>query len=582
MATHVEIEVKFDVEAGFGLPDLLQLPGVDTVETPKEQVLQATYFDATDLRLLRGRITLRRRTGGTDEGWHLKLPAAGRARLEVHRPLGRATRTVPAPLLELVVPRVRGAALAPVVKMTTHRLVHRLLGPGGVELAEIADDTVTAEVLPAEPGQALQVSTWREVELELLEGDEALLEAASALLLSSGARPAGVGSKLARALGSRLAGPSPFPGEAAGEVGDPVAVKGKAKGKATGKGKAKDKSKAKDKGDKRAKAGKTPAPTAGSVAAAYLGAQARDLLVWDPHVRVDTDDAVHRMRVAARRLRSALTTFKPFVDAEALADLREELRWLGGVLGKARDAEVLHDRLVARARELPPELLLGPVVARLDTDLRAAYRQAHAEALADLSGARYFALVESLEALAAQVPPGEKAGAPVSALDARVRHAVRRMEASVSAARASVEALARVRAEAGTSEAAGDSTVVAVAARHRDDALHEVRKAAKRVRYAAEAVADVVGADATALAKAAESAQELLGEHQDGVVAAGVLRETAVRAHLAGENAFSYGVLLGRDALGWDAGDGGADPAAMLLDAAWHGVRAAAKGWPGR
>ncbi|MFN8074770.1 MAG: CYTH and CHAD domain-containing protein [Kineosporiaceae bacterium] len=581
MATHVEIELKFDVDAAFALPDLLPLPEVDTLEQPKEQVLQATYFDALDLRLLRGRITLRRRTGGGDEGWHLKLPAAGRARLEVHRPLGRATRTVPPALVELVEPRVRGAALAPVVTMTTHRTVHRLLGPGGVELAEVADDTVTAEVLPSGPGEALEISTWREIELELIDGDEALLEAASALLLRAGARPAGVGSKLARALGSRLTPEAPAGGQATSEVvpekdGKAKAGKAKASKAKTGKGK-RGKAKA---GKAKERPQPAPVPTAGSVAAAYLSGQARDLLVWDPHVRVDTDDAVHRMRVAARRMRSALATFKPFVDAEALAPLREELRWLGGVLGTARDAEVLHDRLVARARALSPDLLLGPVVARLDAELRQAYRDAHEGALRELRGARYFALVEQLEALLLQVPAGADAALPVAALGPRVRKAVRRMEAAVASAREAVTALAS--AQEAAAGAAVDSLAVALAGQHRDEALHEVRKAAKRVRYAAEAVADVVGSDATRLANAAEQAQELLGDHQDGVVAAAVLRETAVRAHLAGENAFSYGVLLGRDALGWEAVPGEPDPTSMLIDAAWHGVRRAAKGWPGR
>src|SRR5690348_766417 len=142
----------------------------------------------------------RRRTGGTDAGWHLKLPAAKKGRIEVRRGLGRSERTVPPQLLGLVRVQLRGEPVAPVARITTRRIVHRLRGENGTVLAEVADDHVTAEAL----GQELTTSTWREIEVELVEGDDGVLDAACAALIEAGARPSSSASKLERALVHRL------------------------------------------------------------------------------------------------------------------------------------------------------------------------------------------------------------------------------------------------------------------------------------------------------------------------------------------------------------------------------------------
>ncbi|GHH11697.1 hypothetical protein Srubr_75920 [Streptomyces rubradiris] len=85
------------------------------------------------------------------------------------------------------------------------------------------------------------------------------------------------------------------------------------------------------------------------------------------------------------------------------------------------------------------------------------------------------------------------------------------------------------------------------AGQERDRALHEARKKAKRTRYAAEAATDALGGPARALTKAMKSLTTLLGDHQDGVMARHTLRELAAVAHAAGENAFAYGLLYGRE-----------------------------------
>ena len=83
------------------------------------------------------------------------------------------------------------------------------------------------------------------------------------------------------------------------------------------------------------------------------------------------------MRVATRRLRSALATFRPLLDREQTEPLREELKWIAGMLGAARDAEVMQERLTGLLSEQPVELVIGPVQQHIDRELRTAYRTAH-------------------------------------------------------------------------------------------------------------------------------------------------------------------------------------------------------------
>jgi inorganic triphosphatase YgiF len=196
MTEFLEIEQKFDVDTGFERPPFGGLPGVSAAE-PVLYHLSATYFDTADGRLAASKITLRRRTGGTDEGWHLKLPADAGARREVHAPLGTTERQVPEVLAARVAEVTGGAPLAPVAVLNTERTVVTLHGEDGRVLAEVADDDVTARRLAPSPGRELR---WREVEVEVPTADPALQRAAADVLFAAGARPAGHGSKLARVL----------------------------------------------------------------------------------------------------------------------------------------------------------------------------------------------------------------------------------------------------------------------------------------------------------------------------------------------------------------------------------------------
>src|SRR5215475_11878166 len=104
----IETETKYDADDDTALPDLNSLPQVRSTRGPDHQRLQAEYYDTADLVLLRSGITLRRRTGGHDPGWHLKLPTGGLGREEIRLPLGQAGRRVPADLANLVKARSRG------------------------------------------------------------------------------------------------------------------------------------------------------------------------------------------------------------------------------------------------------------------------------------------------------------------------------------------------------------------------------------------------------------------------------------------------------------------------------------------
>lgn len=203
MTDHLEIEQKFDVGEDFKRPDFGALPGGVTAAAPVVYHLAATYFDTRDERLAANKITLRRRVGGTDEGWHLKLPAADGNRQELHEPLGDSADQVPERLASRVAEVTGGRPLAPIAQLDTERTVVTVTRPDGHEVAEIADDTVTARRLNgAEGGGAGEPLRWREMEVEVPAPEPELQRAAADLLFAAGAHPAGHGSKLARVLDS--------------------------------------------------------------------------------------------------------------------------------------------------------------------------------------------------------------------------------------------------------------------------------------------------------------------------------------------------------------------------------------------
>ena len=251
-----------------------------------------------------------------------------------------------------------------------------------------------------------------------------------------------------------------------------------------------------------------------------LAALVADVRRTDAMVAAGEPEGVHDLRVALRRTRSLLRSFRPLLVEECREEserLREEAGWAGGVLGPVRDAEVMHERLGQVLGDQPVELVLGGVAARLADRAREdanAGRQRIAGLRAD---PRHGRLLDELDAFAARRPfaDGEEA-----AVRKRLRNEWRRL---------------RRRAAAAEEHATGDQAAEA--------ALHETRKAAKRARYAVEAALPLLGEKAARTAAVAEAVQDALGAHRDTLLTRSMLRELGVQAHLSGENGFTFGRL---------------------------------------
>jgi len=258
---------------------------------------------------------------------------------------------------------------------------------------------------------------------------------------------------------------------------------------------------------------------------AYLGAQLDELRVRESGARVDGPDAVHRMRVASRRLRSSLATFGPLFAGSQAQDLRDELLWLGAELGPVRDVEVLRARLHETAAMFPPDAHLAEALAVLDHELAERHSRSHDALVQALDSPRYAALLADLTEFLTRPPwaRGKSKAGGRPALPSLVGRACARVDRAAGAAEA----------------AAAVDGVLGVGGPE----LHEVRKAAKRARYAAEVVAPSAGSPAHALAHRMEDLQEVLGRHQDSLMARRLLQDLAGR--MPQGEAFALGLLTG-------------------------------------
>lgn len=377
---YLEVERKFDVGESTSSPSFAGIADVVRVERLPTQDLDAVYYDTPARDLACNRITLRRRTGGEDAGWHLKLPAGPDARTEVRAPLSTADGSheeVPGELLDIVLAIVRDRPVAPVARISTIRQVHRLYGADDAALAEFCDDQVTAS-RAATPDAPEVEQRWREWELELTQpaANAELMDKLCDRLLGAGATPAGHGSKLARVLGTT-------PKDLAARAADPLHRS--------------------------------------------VAEQLDELLVWDRAVRAEADDAVHQMRVTTRKIRSLLQASPDSFGLSDDTSILDELRELASVLGEARDAEVLAERYRGALDKLPPKLARGPVRDRLIDGAEQRYRAGVRHSLAAMRSPRYFRLLDALEAVIATTPPtGPRSGpVAVTAAGKKVRKAAK-------------------------------------------------------------------------------------------------------------------------------------------------------------
>ena len=465
MKETVEREVKLAPGEGFVLPEL----GGEVMPT---RVFISTYHDTDDFALARHGVTLRHRVERGAGLWQLKLPR-GAARAELEQP-GPPARP-PLELSSLLVAFLRERTLGPVARLRTRREVVRVDG------AEVVDDSVSVLA-----GQRV-VRRFRELEVELVGGEERALRRLAAELGRAGAVPADeLRPKLYRALDL------PLPQREA------VVARG------------------------------TPPRVALGIA---LGEQARRLLVHDPGVRLGSDsEDLHQLRVATRRLRAFLRAGRPLLDESWSEPLRDEIGWLGGALGPARDLDVLIERLVADADVVGAH---AEDVEGLLHELQLERAEARRIVVEALSSDRYLALLDRLEHVAEPEPGGDET--PLRKIWRAEWRRTRKAFADLD----------------------DDSE---------DPELHRGRIRVKRARYAAELAAHELGKRGARFVEAAKHLQDVLGEHQDAAVA-----EERIRAWAGtGARAGAAAALLRRE-------DERKAAARADWHAAWKALRRAAE-----
>lgn len=436
----IEDEVKLALEPGVELPSLDDARYGLRAEASPPVVLRSVYWDTADRRLLARSITLRRRTRGTASSWDLKLPVTP-GDVSVRRELSVAGRSASPPpsLTGVVLGWTGGDELVAVATLRSRRLTWRVLDGDGAEVAEVVDD----EVEHLDGRKVLD--RFREVEVERRGVREEYVARLVKRLEKAGARRSGE-TKLARMLGTP-------------DAARPSRVR-------------------------------RSAPVT-DLLAASLRRATEGLLAADVMTRLGEDDGIHQMRVACRRMRSDLATFAAYVDTSWREALAADLKWLGGALGAARDAEVVADVVAAAAGGLDAEGVLADLAARRG--------DAEAAVATMLRDPRYLAFVARLRAL--EVVPGEATATVKDAATRAVDSAWRDLGRSVR----------KLRGATG------------------DEPWHAVRIDAKRARYTAETAATVLGSDAARLAKAASSVQDVLGAFHDATMAIDVL--TAMPEH---------------------------------------------------
>ncbi|MCQ9369870.1 CYTH and CHAD domain-containing protein [Corynebacterium sp. 35RC1] len=531
---HVELELKFapnPADPHADLPDFTQLEGVAQVGKPVVHQLSALYFDTEDLRLTRNKITLRRRLGGKDSGWHVKLPQS-MGRLELHTPLQdeldsdavlstaqSSKYEVPDVVRAHVRAIVRGLELVPIARVDNERHEILLENTQGQAIAEISDDHVTATSYL--PGGS--TTEWRELEAEATEAAmelgvaEEILNQAREALLNAGAVPSQSPSKLVSALGaSERNAPHP-PGLA--ELEDPAAQ---------------------------------------SVLES-LARNVETIVQMDPKVRRDEWDSIHQMRVATRELRSHLSAFADMFAPGATTRLDEALKQLAAILGKARDAEVIREKVSGWLEQSPTPAIDDAASAALRAQLQRDYLRAHERVVRILNDERYLTLLSWLEAFLSDPPLAEAEGVDVAVDGDGGEDADGKADVAELATFALLPKLERSYKKAAKKFAEiADFTHIMDAAEKGswggnvsdfEEGFHTLRKSIKKLRYVTEAVGEAARSEGYAkklpigdLYSVCKRAQTSLGEFQDSVTIRDTLARKAKIAARHGEDTFAYGV----------------------------------------
>jgi inorganic triphosphatase YgiF len=370
-----EQENKFEVDPDWVMPPVADLVPDGGRMEQEVRKLDNSYFDTPGAGLRLFGITLRRRVGGSETGWQLKVPN-GTARTELQS--DSRSRALPAALADALAGLLAGESLVPVARLMTTRTAYRVLNGDGVLVLEVADDQVQSSPL----GGVSTLHRWREVEVELGPvGKKKDLKRAGKLLRAAGATPSTIRTTLERALAPT------------------------SNGRETG----------------------VEPGTVGELVGAYLAGQCEVLASNDVGLRTGAPD-VHRTRVAARRLRSTLRVFDDVVDAAAAEELNNELSWYADLLGEVRDREVLNGRLTTLIADLPPEQVRGPVEAEITKTLATERDDATQRLNRQMRSSRYQHLIKLLRGWKATPPLSDAAAAEDKTAAKYVTRAKRKAE----------------------------------------------------------------------------------------------------------------------------------------------------------
>jgi CHAD domain-containing protein len=445
----IETERKLSVDADFRLPDLAghRLP---------KRLFTSTYFDTLDHCLARSHITLRRRVENGSSAWQLKLPLNG-ARREIK--FKDTSRTPPPQLVDALIVILEGKQLVPIAHLHTSRRAIRM-EPDGTHAADVMLDTVSV----LRDGSVIQ--QFREVEIESLHGREHEVDRLASTLYQAGARHHDGRPKLFRALS--------IPYETSDAPSHEASVEEHVR---------------------------------------YRMLQQLQILKrCDPVVRLFGEaEAVHQIRVAARRMRTILLAVRKVARADWSEPLISGLKWLSEIFARARDLDVQmnyfrREAEALRAHERRP-------LERFLRHLRTERERTQRTLMDEIKSARYLGFISKLvqEADVPAVVTSDQNITDVAARQYRkLRKTVKRLRDSPS-----------------------------------NNALHRVRIKTKRARYTAELAAASGRKRIARFIKTAARFQDLLGRHQDAVLAEHYVR-SFLRHQTGKQAAFTAGLLVAR------------------------------------
>ena len=525
--THWEVESTFDVSAHSNSPDLT-LGGELAARPEQVHHLSAAYFDTADFRLTRAKITVRRRTGGKDDGWHVKLPAVETAagstgRTELSFELTDSGE-VPAEVRTAVLGYARDEELIRVARVDNER--HEVvLERNGIPVVEFCDDHVRGTRLT--DGAATE---WREWEIELVDADADgsadILSRLSAECVESGATPSPLASKLAKTIG-------PLEDEA----------------------------------------------PATSAIESMLRTDVEKLVSGDAGARLGLEIGIHAMRTSARNLLSTLNAYskelgaalkrqdfrdtgtdepdETAVDTGAsradLDDIERELRELIRILGKSRDVQVVRRRLREVSDDYPRDLVPDSVRTRIFAELDREEARTAKRVTMSLENARYLALLDSLDAVVAAAADIEAPSDAQQVRSGRTKEIVSSKKKSfgkakngaptsdlvVQGAQRQFKRFDKARARVEDELASLELTLG-----QREELTHTLRKRNKALRRTAASINAKNMPQVVSLRSASERLHDVLGDVQDSVTTRQWIRRISRRAEAAGEPTFGFGVLF--------------------------------------